>query len=256
MNALVENLYAEQLDEDSMTVFIQMFSNILKPSSDWTLFLEPSSKWLDTLVEVLCSSTRIQCESFKILLELWTHGASYDVHPRCKSAVKIIKQKLFAIPENRVAENLIDVFQHVLELELQQNDAEVSHLLVRQILPTASEWMNWMNDTNSCDLLAKEIMSGHYCHATPIANKFRPVQLKSWCGLLKAAFVVSSIAIRNNIFEQDRSELVPYVFYAAAVADILLEVNKKRLKVSLLFVIEVCYSIKIICILSFLFFHS
>ncbi len=231
MNALILNLNEEHLDDDSIAVYIKMLSNILKPSSDWNLFLEPSSKWLDTLVEVLCSSTRIQAESFGILQETWTHGASYDAHPRCESAIAVIKQQLFTISESWVAENLIEVFQHVLELELQQKEPKSSNLLIRQILPTDNDWKSWMNDTNSCDLLAKEIMSGNYCHPIPIASKFRPVQLKNWCALLKAAFVVSSVAIRNSMFEQDRTEFLPYIFYAIAVADVLLEVNRKRLKV-------------------------
>lgn len=231
MNAFTEAFYAEHVEENFIDTFVQKLSNTLKPSSQSNFFIDPSGEWLDSMVKILCSSMTIQPVSFNILLELWKKGASYATHSRCLSAVAIIKENLTAIPEFNVAERLVDIFQHVLELELTQGDNEASHLLVRQILLSDSEWMNWMKETSSCDLMAKEIMNGRYCHSNPITNNFKPLQLKNWYGLLNAAFVVSSIVVRNqHMFEQDGNSLIPYVFYATAVAEILLEINRKRMK--------------------------
>jgi len=235
MNAFIEILRDEHIEEDSIACVVQKFSNILKPSAaESNVLLESSDEWLDSLVDVLCSSTHIQPESFSILLEMWKHGASFSIHCRCQSAVTVIKRKLLTIPECGMAERLVEVFQHILELELQQNDPEALRLLVRQVLLTDAEWMGWMKDANSCDLMAKEIMSGNYCHFVPITNNFKPVQLNNWVGLLNAAFVVSSIMVHNqDTFEKDRTELIPNIFFASAVADLLQEINRNRTKVSL-----------------------
>lgn len=231
MNAFIEALYAEHAEEDFTDIFVQKLSNTLKPSTQSTFF-DPSVEWLDSLVKVLCSSIRIQPTSFNILLDLWKKGASYAKHSRCQSAVAIIKENLIVIPEYSAAERLVDIFQHVLELELTQHDHEASCLLAHQILLSDGEWMNWMKETSSCDLIAKEIMNGQYCHSNAITNNFRPLQLMNWYALLNAALVVSSVVVRNQqMFEQDRAALVPYLFYATAVADILLEISRKRMKV-------------------------
>ncbi|KAI9559714.1 hypothetical protein GHT06_013719 [Daphnia sinensis] len=231
MNAFTEAFYAEHVEENFIDTFVQKLSSTLKPSSQSNFFIDPSGEWLDSLVKVLCSSMTIQPISFNILLELWKKGASYATHSRCQSAVDIIKENLTAIPEVNVAERLVEIFQHVLELELTQGDHEASHLLARRILLSDSEWMNWMKEASSCDLMAKEIMNGRYCHSNPITNNFKPLKLENWYGLLNAAFVVSSIVVRNqHMFEQDGNGLIPYVFYATAVADILLEINRKRMK--------------------------
>ncbi|XP_059350076.1 E3 ubiquitin-protein ligase listerin-like isoform X2 [Daphnia carinata] len=231
MEAFIQAFYAEHADENFIDTFVQKLSSTLKPSSQSNFFIDPSGEWLVSLVTVLCSSVIIQPTSANILLELWEKGASYAIHSRCQSAVAIIKNNLTAIPEFNVAERLVDIFQHVLELELTQGDHEASHLLARRVLLSDSEWMNWMKEASCCDLMTKEIMNGRYCHSNPITNNFKTLQLKNWYGLLNAAFVVSSIVVRNqHMFEQDRNGLIPYVFYATAVADILLEINRKRMK--------------------------
>jgi hypothetical protein len=231
MNAFIETIQAEHTEKDSIA-YVQKFSNMLMPSAESNVLLELSDEWLDSLIDVLCSSMLIQPESFSILLDLWKRGASYAIHSRCQSAVTVIKRKLLAIPECGIAERLVDVFQHILGLELQQNNPETSRLLAHQVFLTDAEWMKWMKDGNSCDLMAKEIMSGNYCHPFPITNNFKPVQLNSWVGLLNAAFVVSSIMVHNqHIFEKGRTELVPNIFYASVVAGILQEVNRNRTKV-------------------------
>lgn len=235
MNAFIEILRDEHIEEDSIAFVIQKFSNMLKPSAAESNFLlESSDEWLDSLVDVLCSTKHIQPESFSMLLEMWKHGASYSIHCRCQSAVTVIKRKLLAIPECGMAERLVEVFQHILELELQQNDPEALCLIVRQVLLTDAEWTGWMKEATSCDLMAKEIMSGNYCHFVPITNNFKPVQLNSWAGLLNAAFMVSSIMVHNqDTFEKDRTEIIPNIFFASAVADLLQETNRNRTKVSL-----------------------
>lgn len=231
MNTFIENLKDEHLEGESTNAFVQVLSDTIRSITNTSMVLESSCNWLDALIEVLCSSIHIQSTSFDILLELWTQGASSAAHLRCQSAITVIKQNLHSNPEFGVTERLVEVFQSVLALEVQQNNGDSSCSLVRKILLKHEEWLNLINEQSSYDLFAKEIISGKYGYSIPNANFFRPVQLSDWCGLLKTAFVLSTISVRNQIFEYDRTELVPYIFYANIVSNILLEINRKRLEV-------------------------
>lgn len=231
MNTFISNLKDEHLEGESINVFIRLLSETVKSISSLNMVLGSSSNWLDSLIEVLSSNVHIQPVSFDMLLELWTQEASSAAKIRCQSAIAIIKQNLHSNPELGVIERLVETFQSVLALKLEQSIPEASCSLVRELLLKHEEWLNLISERSSYDLMAKEIIGGKYCYSVPHGNFFRPVQLSDWSGLLKTAFVVSAISVRNQIFEHDKIEMIPYIFYASAVAEILLEINGKRIEV-------------------------
>lgn len=228
MNTFIANLKDEQIDDESINIFVRMLSETIRSISGLNVVLESSTEWLNALIEVLCSSFHIQSESFDMLLELWMQEASSAANLQCQSALTVIKQNLHCNSEFGV-ERLVKIFQSVLALKLEQKEPEASCSLVCELLPKHEEWLNLINERSSYDLMAKEIVSGAYCYSIPHGNFFRPVKLCDWSGLLKTAFVVSTISVRNQIFEHDKMELIPYIFFASVVADILQEINRKRL---------------------------
>lgn len=222
------------MEEESIAAYVQMLSNITKSISDWNVMTKASRSWLDALIGVLCSSSLISPVSFGILMDLWTNCASHDAHLRCQSAITVIKSNLDAIMDIDETGRLVEIFQCVLELDQQQHlSNDVSCLLARKLLLSDEEWMCMINENNSYDLMAKEIISGKYCHHFSAGNlsTFGPIHYSDWCRLLKTAAALSSIVVKNQIFNDDKIRLVPYLFYVNAVAEILLKIHRKRLEV-------------------------
>lgn len=227
IEALIQNVSVENM-EDSIDAFALKLNTTIKSIPDFELIVLPTSKWVDSLIEVLSFSSRISSDSFNTLLDLWQIGAGNAIHSRSESAINIIKRSLHGNPEFTLAQRLIDILDRVLGLEFSSRNQEESKTSIHRILLDHKEWMSWVNDSNSYDLLAKEITTGRYCHVTSLKKMFQPVHFDSWSGLLKTTYVISSIATRYEMSLDTQNEFIPYVFYANAVADILVDVNKNQ----------------------------
>ena len=232
MEVLIQNLNAEELNYPIDDLINQLCTTI-KSIPDVEVIIHPFSKWLNALVEVLCSSIHMESKSFNHLLDLWKTGAANDACSRCESAITRIKQILRTNPDFVVVQRLVQVFDKVYELESEQsNGQERSSSVVHRLLIDHNKWTDWIDDSSSaCHLMAKEIATGNYCHVLPAKETFKQVQTSDWSGLLKAAYVISSIATRYEMLEQNEAELIPFVYYASAVSDLLIDINKKRAQV-------------------------
>ena len=202
--------------------------------------LESCERWLVSLVSLLCSNAanHLVPETMENLLEIWAHGTSSTVRPKCKSAVTIIKKNLLMNPDDGVVGHLVKVFQRVASL--MEEDLEALRLLVQQqLLPSAGEWKNLTNEVNAPHLMAKEYVSGNCFYNTLPTNvvAFKSIQGNSWSILIKTAFVISSVAVRNPpLFDGELlATIIPYLVYAAEVAELLLGLFTLRLKVAYFF---------------------
>jgi hypothetical protein len=129
-------------------------------------------------------------------------------------------------PDESLVDRLVQVFQYIATA------ASDKDKVIRHLLPTLGEWKNFLNEPQAVHLMSKEFLQGNCFHPLPTTfTHFRPVQLNSWTGLLKIAFVASSVAIENQL--TDDQDLLLNCFYAAAAADLLLGLYSKKLKVSL-----------------------
>lgn len=231
MDLLIGNLKVKQLDEEFINSFVQNFFIAVKHPVETRLYFQPSDRWLNDLLEVLCSSAHLTQESFNVLLELWGRGASCFSLRNYKSAVSIIKRKILANLENVSAERLVEIFQYALHLEVQDNP-EASSELIHQLMLNPQEWMIWTKDKGACNLLAKRILNGNYFSSVPNISFFGPDRFMDWYGLIKAAFIMSSVTVRNHTRIEDWNNMM-YFCYANAVADLVLEINEKRPKVTI-----------------------
>ena len=223
LNAFTNNMEEEKLNAESLSRLIQLF----KFCSDAVYRLDSTATLLDSLVNLLCSAVHMDPQSVEDLLIVWKHGAGFSLESRAQSAVGIIKHKMLSNPDESLVDRLVQVFQHVATAVSDKDK------IIRHLLPTLGEWKNLLNEPQAVHLMAKEYLQGNCFHPLPTTlTHFRPVQLNSWTGLVKIAFVISSVAVENQLTDQD---LLLHCFYAAAAGDLLLGLYSKKLKVSLHF---------------------
>ena len=223
---------ADDLKIESIPHLVPLFNSC----SNAVFKLDSTAIWLESLISLLCSTNQMDSQCIEDLLSMWSHGASFALESRSQSAVSIIKQKMMSNPDEFLVERLVHIYQHVIARSAQDN----KNLLVRQLLPTCGEWKNLANETHAVNLMAKEYLQGYCFHPLPTSlSHFRPVQLNNWAGLVKIAFITSSVAVQNQLIEQDCSELLLNCYYASAAGDLLLDLYSKKLKVHFV----VCFKI-------------
>lgn len=203
-----------------------------------------TSRFLDTIVEILCSVTQIQPECVQNLLDIWWHGAVFSISNHSQSAIGIIKRKILANPDDEIVERIIVIFQHIAKSS--RNEKSVYNSMCSGLIPTNGEWKSLMNETNASHLMAKEyIINGS--SSVSAFSTIRSVNVKAWSGLIKVAYVVSSISLDSvDIKEnEDSVHILANLHYASTAADLLLSLFVKRFKVQLYVLFKIPISLNL-----------
>ena len=224
LSALTSCLTADNVSQNPFQQVTNPLCSLWQSAARSIYSFESTGRFLDAIFDALCSNIALPDESVDDLTSIWNTGAAFNAHARAMSAATIMKRHLLANADTRIIDRFVQLFGQISQLV--DNDAETLRSLISFILPNSSEWKALTNDSNAVHLVAKELLTGSIYFADFTGN-FRPIQLESWCNLIKVALVASDVAIRVKSIESQR-HLIHLLYYAATSAQLLLNLYRKR----------------------------